>query len=45
MGEYIGIAADAGRFYYLWGDNRNTVTNVELAGRPASTRTSSSSAR
>ena len=24
MGEYIGIAADAGRFYYLWGDNRNT---------------------
>jgi hypothetical protein len=35
MGEYIGIAADAGRFYYLWGDNRNTVTNVNWpAGRP-----------
>jgi hypothetical protein len=35
MGEYIAIAADAGRFYYLWGDNRNTITNVNWpAGRP-----------
>jgi hypothetical protein len=35
MGEYIAMAADAGRFYYLWGDNRNTVTNVNWpAGRP-----------
>ena len=35
MGEYIGIAADAGRFYYLWGDNRNTITNLNWpAGRP-----------
>jgi hypothetical protein len=35
MGEYIGIAADAGRFYYLWGDNRNTITNANWpSGRP-----------
>ena len=35
MGEYIGVAADAGRFYYLWGDNRNTITNANWpAGRP-----------
>ncbi|HEV2712811.1 MAG TPA: hypothetical protein VGU26_06925, partial [Gaiellaceae bacterium] len=35
MGEYIAVTADAGRFYYLWGDNRNTVTNVNWpAGRP-----------
>jgi hypothetical protein len=29
MGEYIAVAADAKKFYYLWGDNRNTVD-----GRP-----------
>ena len=35
VGEYIGIAADAGAFYYLWGDDRNTVTNVNWPnGRP-----------
>lgn len=35
MGEYIAVAADAGRFYFLWGDNRNTVTNANWpAGRP-----------
>ena len=35
MGEYMGVAADAGRFYYLWGDNRNTITNANWpAGRP-----------
>lgn len=35
MGEYIAVAADAGRFYYLWGDNRNTVVNANWpAGRP-----------
>ena len=35
MGEYLGIAADGGRFYYLWGDNRNTVTNANWpSGRP-----------
>src|SRR4029450_11666736 len=35
MGESIGVAADAGRFYYLWGDNRNTITNANWpAGRP-----------
>jgi hypothetical protein len=35
MGEYIGIAADAGSFYYLWGDDRNTVTNATWpSGRP-----------
>ena len=35
MGEYIGVAADAGAFYYLWGDDRNTVTNANWPnGRP-----------
>ena len=35
MGEYIGVAGDARNFYYLWGDNRNTVTSVAWpAGRP-----------
>jgi hypothetical protein len=35
MGEYIGVAADANNFYYLWGDNRNTVTNTTWpTGRP-----------
>jgi uncharacterized repeat protein (TIGR01451 family) len=35
MGEYIGVAGDAHNFYYLWGDNRNTVTSVAFpAGRP-----------
>jgi hypothetical protein len=35
MGEYIGVAADADNFYYLWGDNRNTVTNTAWpTGRP-----------
>jgi len=35
MGEYIGVAADGGAFYYLWGDNRNTVTNANWPnGRP-----------
>ena len=35
MGEYLGIAADGGRFYYLWGDNRNTITNANWpSGRP-----------
>jgi hypothetical protein len=28
MGEYIAVAADAGTFYYSWGDNRNTVMNT-----------------
>lgn len=35
MGEYIAIAGDARNFYYLWGDNRNIVTNAAFpAGRP-----------
>ncbi|MET0713440.1 MAG: post-COAP-1 domain-containing protein [Mycetocola sp.] len=35
MGEYIGVAADADNFYYLWGDNRNTITNTAWpTGRP-----------
>lgn len=35
MGEYIAVAADASRFYYLWGDNRDTlVTTNWPAGRP-----------
>lgn len=35
MGEYIAIAADASRFYYAWGDNRNTVVSANYpAGRP-----------
>ena len=34
MGEYIAIAADQDNFYYLWGDNRNTVTSTAFpAGR------------
>jgi Ca2+-binding RTX toxin-like protein len=34
MGEYIAIAADEDHFYYLWGDNRNTVTSTAFpAGR------------
>jgi hypothetical protein len=35
MGEYIAIAADAERFYYAWGDNRDTVVSaVYPGGRP-----------
>jgi Big-like domain-containing protein len=36
MGEYISVAADANSFYYLWGDNRNRVTNLlwPPPGRP-----------
>ena len=35
MGEYIAIDGSGARFYYLWGDNRNTVTNANWpAGRP-----------
>jgi hypothetical protein len=35
LGEYIGVAGDANNFYYLWGDNRNTVTNANWPnGRP-----------
>lgn len=35
MGEYIAIDGSGGSFYYLWGDNRNTVTNANWpAGRP-----------
>ena len=35
MGEYIAVAADANNFYYLWGDNRNTlVTTAFPSGRP-----------
>lgn len=35
MGEYIAVAGDANRFYYLWGDNRDTlVTTNWPAGRP-----------
>ena len=35
MGEYIAVAGQGGGFYYLWGDNRNTVTNTAWpAGRP-----------
>jgi hypothetical protein len=34
MGEYIAVAGDTERFYYLWGDNRNTiVTPAFPAGR------------
>ena len=34
MGEYIGVAGDDRNFYYLWGDNRNTVTSTNFpAGR------------
>ena len=35
MGEYISVAAQGGSAYYLWGDNRNTVTNPGFpTGRP-----------
>lgn len=35
MGEYISVAADASSFYYMWGDNRNTlVTTAFPDGRP-----------
>ena len=35
MGEYIGVAGDAGAFYYMWGDDRNTITNATWpTGRP-----------
>ena len=34
MGEYIGVAGDDRNFYYLWGDNRNTLTTTNFpAGR------------
>lgn len=34
-GEYIGIAADRRRAYYLWADNRRTVVNAQWpGGRP-----------
>jgi Ca2+-binding RTX toxin-like protein len=35
MGEYIAIDGAGTRFYYMWGDNRSTVTNTNFpAGRP-----------
>lgn len=35
MGEYISVSGAGARFYYFWGDNRDTVTNVNWpAGRP-----------
>jgi hypothetical protein len=35
MGEYIAVAGDATNFYYLWGDNRNTVVTAGFPlGRP-----------
>ena len=35
MGEYISVAADGSSFYYMWGDNRNTlVTTAFPDGRP-----------
>ncbi len=35
MGEYIAIAGDANNFYYLWGDNRNTLVTTNFpGGRP-----------
>jgi uncharacterized repeat protein (TIGR01451 family) len=35
MGEYIAIAADTHNFYYLWGDNRNTLVTANWpGGRP-----------
>jgi hypothetical protein len=35
MGEYIAVAADANSFYYMWGDNRNTLVTTNFpAGRP-----------
>jgi Ca2+-binding RTX toxin-like protein len=35
MGEYIAIDGWGSLFFYMWGDNRNTVTNANWpAGRP-----------
>jgi uncharacterized repeat protein (TIGR01451 family) len=35
MGEYIAVTGDAHNFYYLWGDNRNTLVTVNFpGGRP-----------
>ena len=35
MGEYIAVAADANNFYYMWGDNRNTLVTTNFpGGRP-----------
>ena len=34
MGEYIGVAGDAGAFYYMWGDDRNTITDPNFTNRP-----------
>lgn len=35
MGEYIAVDGSGALFYYMWGDNRNTVTNTNWpAGRP-----------
>lgn len=35
MGEYITITSDANNFYYLWGDNRNTLVTASFpGGRP-----------
>ncbi len=35
MGEYIAVAGDAHNFYYLWGDNRNTLVTTNFpGGRP-----------
>jgi hypothetical protein len=35
MGEYIAVAADADNFYYMWGDNRNSLVTAAFPdGRP-----------
>lgn len=35
VGEYIAVEGDAQNFYYLWGDNRNTVVSAAFPnGRP-----------
>lgn len=36
MGEYIAVAGDADNFYYMWGDNRNTLITTAFPdpGRP-----------
>jgi uncharacterized repeat protein (TIGR01451 family) len=35
MGEYIAVAGDERNFYYLWGDNRNTLVTANFPnGRP-----------
>ena len=35
MGEYIAVAGDDHNFYYLWGDNRTTLTTTNFPnGRP-----------